>query len=112
MRGGWRRRTVVALTGTIAVWGAASAFAAEGDAARGERLAKRWCANCHAVATDQKQASSDAPSFQAIASGERTAASLTDFLTLPGTTHSKMPDLQLSRVEIADVVAHLMSKKK
>jgi len=41
------------------------AFAA--DAAKGEIIAKRWCAACHLVSPDQTQANSDAPSFAAIA---------------------------------------------
>jgi hypothetical protein len=52
------------------------AFAA--DAAKGEVIAKRWCAACHLVSSDQTQANSDAPSFAAIA-------------------HKKGRDVQISR---------------
>jgi mono/diheme cytochrome c family protein len=37
------------------------------DASNGERLAERWCAACHVVSLDQRQASSDAPPFASIA---------------------------------------------
>lgn len=88
-----------------------AASAAEGDAARGAVLAKRWCASCHVVAADQGRAASDAPSFSALASPPRTPEALGDFLALPGTTHSRMPDLALSRVEIADIVAYVGTQK-
>lgn len=90
-----------------------AAFAADGVAARGEVLAKRWCAGCHVVAADQTRASSDAPSFFAL-TGEtaRTPESLAAYLALPETVHGKMPDLHLSRVEIADVVAYVETLKK
>lgn len=90
--------------------GTATSPAAETAAARGEVLARRWCAACHVVSADQTKASSDAPSFFALTGDRaRTAAGLADFLLLPGTTHSQMPDLHLSRVEIADIVAYVVS---
>ncbi len=90
-----------------------AALAADGIAARGEVLAKRWCANCHVVAADQTSASSDAPSFFAL-TGEtaRTPEALATYLAQPETVHGKMPDLHLSRVEIADVVAYVETLKK
>ena len=83
------------------------------DPARGGRLAERWCASCHLVSAEQKTASADAPSFAALAATPgRTPDGIADFLTLPGTTHSRMPDLSLSRVEIDDISAYIASLKK
>jgi mono/diheme cytochrome c family protein len=79
------------------------AFAA--DAEKGEIIAKRWCAACHLVAPDQKQANSDAPSFAAIAH-KKSSKALTAFLTDP---HPKMPDMNLTRSEIADIVTYIKS---
>jgi cytochrome c2 len=31
------------------------------DASNGERLATRWCAACHVVSNDQREANADAP---------------------------------------------------
>lgn len=90
---------------------AAPSLAAEGDAARGARLAERWCAACHLVAGGQKQAASDAPSFAALARPPRTPEALADYLAMPGTTHARMPDLALSRVDIADIVAYVGTLK-
>ena len=100
---------VVGLLAGLVFAGAAE----QGDAARGARLAQRWCASCHLVTPDQAKGAVDAPSFMALARDPaKTAEGIADFLTLPGTTHSKMPDLHLSRVEIVDIVAHITSLKK
>lgn len=87
-----------------------TAFAADGAAARGETLSRRWCAECHVVTADQTRASSDAPSFFAL-TGEtaRTPEALAAYLALPDTVHSRMPDLHLSRAEIAEIVAYVAS---
>ena len=74
------------------------------DAAKGEIIAKRWCAACHVVGPDQTQASSDAPTFASIARRHEGAKKLKAFLTDP---HPKMPDMNFSRSEIADIVAYI-----
>lgn len=103
---------LVVLAGVVAA--VPSTFAAEqGNAERGAVLSKRWCASCHVVDATQAKGSVDAPSFSALASAPgKTAEGFADFLTMPGTTHTKMPDLQLSRVEISDIVAHILAQKK
>lgn len=75
-----------------------------GDAAEGERLAKRWCAGCHAV----EQAGSDlAPPLQTIARKPgRDEGYLFLWLSDP---HPPMPQLQLSRQEIGDIIAYLQT---
>lgn len=80
------------------------AFAA--DAAKGEVIAKRWCAACHLVASDQTKANLDAPSFASIAHKKPSSKTLAAFLTDP---HPKMPDMSLTRDEIADIVAYIKS---
>lgn len=78
------------------------AFAA--DAAKGEIIVKRWCAACHLVSPDQKQANSDAPSFASVAHKIKSSKVLAAFLSDP---HPKMPDMSLTRDEIADIVAYI-----
>lgn len=95
-------------------WGAATflalmmfplgAFAA--DAAKGGIIAKRWCAACHLVSSDQTQATSDVPSFASIARKKPSDKALSAFLTDP---HPKMPDMSLTRSEIADITAYIKS---
>ncbi|HEX3161273.1 MAG TPA: cytochrome c, partial [Pseudolabrys sp.] len=58
-------RTITALAVFIvAAASMDSAFAA--DARKGETLAKRWCATCHVVASDQKRANGQAPPFSSV----------------------------------------------
>jgi mono/diheme cytochrome c family protein len=75
------------------------------DALNGERLAQRWCAACHVVTPDQRQANADAPLFEEIAKRPNfSELGLVTFLLDP---HSKMPNMNLSRTEAADIVAYI-----
>lgn len=79
------------------------------DAFKGEALAKRWCATCHIVASDQQRGTTQAPPFSAVASksdfNERTLAY---FLLMP---HPRMPDMNLTRSEAADLAAYIKNQK-
>jgi mono/diheme cytochrome c family protein len=77
------------------------AFAA--DPVTGEKLARRWCGECHVVAADQPRANADAPTFAAI-SASRRVPEITTFL---GSSHPRMPDMNLTRGEIADIIAYM-----
>jgi mono/diheme cytochrome c family protein len=89
---------------------AASTFASAApaaDAGHGADLAKRWCAGCHVVTSDQKQASADVPAFATIArKPDFSAEKLAFFLLDP---HPKMPNFPLSRTEAADIAAYIGS---
>lgn len=77
------------------------------DALAGKRIAERWCASCHLVTPGQAKASDGVPTFASIASRKTfTAERLTPFLSHP---HPVMPDMTLSRSEIADLVAYIRS---
>jgi len=90
--------TVLGLTGP-------TAFAA--DATHGAELAQRWCATCHLVANNQKQASADVPTFTMIArKTDFTPDKVAFFLLDP---HPKMPNFPLSRSEAADIAAYIGS---
>jgi len=92
------------LAGVIA---AAPALAADAD--NGERLARRWCASCHVVAADQRRPTGEAPPFASIAKKpDFNAAQLALFLLEP---HPKMPNMQLSRSEAADLAAYIATLK-
>ncbi|MBS0248808.1 MAG: c-type cytochrome [Proteobacteria bacterium] len=96
---------LLALTALVAPSGTAGAA----DAAKGEVLAKRWCATCHVVAADQKVGSTQAPPFSAIARKPGfDAAQVALFLLDP---HPKMPDMGLSRSEAADLAAYIAAQK-
>ena len=89
---------------TMLALAAASPGALADDAARGEIIARRWCAACHVIAPDQAHANSDAPTFASIARRREGPKKLKAFLSNP---HPKMPDMNLSRSEIADIVAYI-----
>jgi mono/diheme cytochrome c family protein len=75
-----------------------------GDAKHGAVIAKRWCASCHVVASDQTTAKVDAPPFSDIAARRSSDKALAAFLTDP---HPKMPDMSLTRKEIDDIVSYI-----
>jgi mono/diheme cytochrome c family protein len=82
-----------------------------GDPAAGLRLARIWCANCHQVAPGGPQPAGDAASpFPAIAlMPSTTSMSLRVFLQTP---HPNMPDYRLSREQLDDLVAYLLSLRR
>ena len=82
-----------------------------GDPVAGRALAQRWCDTCHVVGPQQQRGTSTgAPTFTAIADMKSTTEmALRVFLQTP---HGRMPDLHLTRDEIGDVVAYILSLKR
>jgi mono/diheme cytochrome c family protein len=98
-------RAMIAVVLTLVA--ASPAFAAS-DPIEGKKIAKRWCASCHVISPEQQtRASADVPSFCDIAQ-RKSGAQLKLFLIDP---HPKMPDMSLTRQEIADIVAYIESLK-
>jgi cytochrome c len=81
------------------------------DPVKGHMLAQRWCSSCHAVEPMTQEKSTDvAPSFSSVANTPSTSSmSLHAFLQ---TSHGQMPDFKLSRDQIDDVVAYILSLRK
>ena len=87
-----------------------NAIAAPANLANGERLAKRWCASCHIVSSDQTRGADNVPTFAAIAKTPGfSAENIGQFLLDP---HPKMPDMQLTRNEARDLGAYIASLAK
>ena len=84
-------------------------FAADAD--NGSRLAHRWCEACHIVDSAQGRTSTDAaPPFPTIAARPGfNAATIALFLLEP---HPKMPNMSLTRIEVADLAAYIGSLAK
>ncbi len=79
------------------------------DIRNGESVARRWCATCHVVASDQRGPASEAPPFASIAKRpDFDAQKLAFFLLNP---HPKMPDMGLSRGATEDLAAYIASLK-
>ena len=79
-----------------------------GDVATGHKLAETWCSSCHLVgAPHGAVVSNGAPTFTAIAADKSvTVLSLRAFLQTP---HARMPDLHLTREEVDDLAAYILS---
>jgi len=93
---------IVSAAAALAVT-ASAGYAA--DPAQGLALSQRWCAACHVVSADQKEASTDAPPFSTVArSPHFSVRGLAYFLLDP---HPKMPDLPLSRQAADDIAAYI-----
>jgi mono/diheme cytochrome c family protein len=88
-----------------------TASARSADAQRGNELAKRWCASCHIINSKGDGTAADrAPTFPRLANDRTKSASyLRGFLTVP---HYPMPNLDLGRREIDDLVAYIETLKK
>jgi mono/diheme cytochrome c family protein len=94
----------------VVVAGLTASAAMAADADHGSQLAKRWCATCHVVDSDQKQASADVLPFATIArKPDFSPEKLAFFLLDP---HPKMPNFPLSRAEAADIAAYIASLRK
>ena len=79
------------------------------DAIKGEALAKRWCATCHIISSEQQQGTTQAPPFSAVASKpDFNETTLAYFLLTP---HPRMPDMNLTRSEAADLAAYIKTQK-
>jgi cytochrome c len=97
--------SLVALVLFVTVSVAPAAWAA-GDPERGRALAVQWCTSCHVV--DLEGHGTDAaPALPTLlGSNLRTPDELRGWLVAP---HPPMPDLDLTRQEIEDIVAYLVS---
>jgi mono/diheme cytochrome c family protein len=103
-------RQIRVLVVAAAAAGLSGSQAMAADASHGSDLAKRWCAACHVISADQKQANADAPPFAAIANKlDFTPEKIAFFLLDP---HPKMPNFPLTRTEAADLAAYIGTLRK
>ena len=85
------------------------AEAITGDAVAGQKLAQEWCSGCHSVNPRDVKVRDNVPSFFSIANmPSTTSLSLRVWLQ---TSHPRMPNWELTRRQIADVVAYILSLK-
>lgn len=78
-----------------------------GDARAGREVATSLCIQCHRIDRAGREPGRIPPDFGAIADmGSQTALSLRVFLQTP---HGNMPRYQLTRGEIDDVIAYILS---
>lgn len=87
----------------------ASQALAAGDAARGEALARTWCANCHLAEGSGRGADAAPPLAEVAKRGAPEQWRARAFLVSP---HPPMPNFNLARSQIDDIVAYLNSLSK
>ena len=81
--------------------------ASAGDVREGEKLAMQWCSQCHVAGAGQTSGGDAAPPFAVIA---ETAADRSDDLhAWLADPHPPMPNLDLTRIEIDDLLAYIES---
>lgn len=85
-----------------------AALADPGNAASGQVIAQTWCSNCHMVGLQSLVLSRDAiPSFVDVARmPSTTSLSIHAFRQ---TWHRQMPDFALSRLQVDDIAAYVLS---
>jgi len=99
----WRSKLLIVTLLATAVF---TLPAAAQDVKSGLHLASRWCSACHEIGMAPVQ-NAVSPPFAAIARmPSTTEMSLNVFLRTP---HHRMPDYILTRQEIADVSAYILS---
>jgi mono/diheme cytochrome c family protein len=97
------------LIALVAIPYLASPAFAEGNAKMGRVLAEYWCFSCHAQ-TRSTTATDAVPTLESVARRPgRTPDTLKAWLTNP---HGKMPNLALTRSEIDDLVAYLVTLRR
>jgi cytochrome c len=79
---------------------------AQGDAETGRELVRRWCTSCHVVDVEGKGADAGPALPGLLAGKQRSADEIRGWLADP---HPPMPNLNLSRQEIEDILAYLQS---
>lgn len=105
---------IVALMGAIAdpQAGSAGPLTPRPDPDKGRALAERACVACHIVSREAKASTvpADVPSFAAIANKPgQSMEAIAGRIVIP---HPAMPAIALTREEIANVVAYIMTLKE
>ena len=78
------------------------------DPQSGKALAEKLCTNCHLIGSAQQEhAVADVPSFHEIANGQgQTPGDIVAHIMLP---KHPMPQIPLTKSELADLAAYIMS---
>jgi mono/diheme cytochrome c family protein len=103
------RHIAIGLASTLYLLNSGNAHAqiAAPDAPKGHEVAERLCATCHAVTPGSTSGRPDVPSFAVIAKlPGLTPERLVGAIIIP---HPPMPGIPLTRSEIRDIVAYIMS---
>lgn len=101
------RRAALLVLGAMLAQAEPGAAQGIGDAAAGRRLASTLCAACHRISGRERDPARVPPDFGAVAAmPQLTEMSLRIFLQTP---HGEMPRYHLTRTEMDDVIAYILS---
>ncbi len=106
-----RHVLVVGVVVSAALAGAALAQV-HPDAKTGRKIAEKLCVGCHTVGAEASGSTvaADVPSFARIASKPgQTAQGIAGAIVVP---HPPMPQIQLTREEIGDIAAYILTLKQ
>jgi len=106
MKGAGCRRLTTSAVIVVALGVLPSLAWAAGDAARGHALARVWCSNCHLVEGSAEGKDVAPPLAQIAKRGAPNQLRARAFLSAP---HPPMPNFDLARRQIDDIVAYLNS---
>lgn len=102
------RRLALCLAAITGLAVSSTAAIAAGDGIEGREVAVRWCAACHVVTENQAAGTVDAPPFSEIREKHQGNMDfLESFLTQ---SHPNMPDMNLSTLEIRNLIAFIEGK--
>ncbi len=82
------------------------------DAKTGRKIVEKLCVGCHIVGAEASGSTvaADVPSFARIANLQgQTAQSIAGAIVIP---HPPMPQIQLTREEVGDIAAYILTLKK
>jgi len=97
-----------AVAAVIWSFGQTAAFA--DNVSDGRAIAERWCTSCHDIgAGDTRSAKDLAPTFESVA--RRDNFSRVQLETWIGNPHPPMPNLNLTRREVDNLVEYILSLK-
>jgi cytochrome c len=109
--GGLARLTALMIAGASLFGGAVHAQI-HPDAKTGHEIANKLCTGCHIVGSEAANATmpADVPPFEVIANlPGQTAEKIAGRIVIP---HPPMPTINLTREEIGDLAAYIMSLRK
>ncbi len=104
------KRVLMAAATVPVLWYGSHTAAFADNVSDGRAIADRWCSSCHDVGASGTRSAKDlAPSFESVA--RRDNLSRVQLETWIGNPHPPMPNLNLTRREVDNLVEYIQSLK-